>query len=218
MWHHLAPPYLVRDASYQREVSRRLWRHFAADTDAVIFVIDSSDQARLEEARDLMLTVLADPYIHDCCTVLLFLNKQVCFFFLIFHPIYPKRTRLLHRPRLSCQEGMYITLHYFSIPSTSTVLSLPYVFSSSLPPFRNSDQPLCHVVGTPLPSPLRCVPSFLYGGKRSAFFFALSTRVESLMRTQARRFSQANFPQKKSYLARFKLTTLIFVVARGLAH
>ena len=56
---------------------RPLWRHYYPDTDAVIFVIDSSDWERLEEARDLMLNVLADPNLHDCRTVLIFLSKQV---------------------------------------------------------------------------------------------------------------------------------------------
>eukprot|EP00904_Undaria_pinnatifida_P013886 jgi/Undpi1/9628/HiC_scaffold_27.g12084.m1 len=55
---------------------RPLWRHYYVNTDALIFVIDSSDQERLEEARDEMLNVLRDPNMRDCGTVLIFLNKQ----------------------------------------------------------------------------------------------------------------------------------------------
>eukprot|EP00752_Nemacystus_decipiens_P009776 g8731.t1 len=55
---------------------RRLWRHYYANSDALIFVVDSSDHERMEEARDEMFHVLKDPNMDDCQTVLIFLNKQ----------------------------------------------------------------------------------------------------------------------------------------------
>ncbi|CAN0476668.1 unnamed protein product, partial [Hapterophycus canaliculatus] len=55
---------------------RPLWRHYFVNTDALIFMVDSSDQERLEEARDEMFHVLRDPNMDDCQTVLIFLNKQ----------------------------------------------------------------------------------------------------------------------------------------------
>lgn len=55
---------------------RPLWRHYYVNTDALVFVIDSSDQERLEEARDEMFNVLRDPNMRECKTVLIFLNKQ----------------------------------------------------------------------------------------------------------------------------------------------
>ncbi|CAM9356501.1 unnamed protein product [Scytosiphon promiscuus] len=55
---------------------RPLWRHYFVNTDALIFVVDSSDQERIEEARDEMFHVLRDPNMDDCQTVLIFLNKQ----------------------------------------------------------------------------------------------------------------------------------------------
>lgn len=56
---------------------RPLWRHYFVNTDAMIFVVDSSDLTRLEEARDEMFNVLKDPNMDDCHTVLILLNKQV---------------------------------------------------------------------------------------------------------------------------------------------
>eukprot|EP00903_Cladosiphon_okamuranus_P013373 g12463.t1 len=55
---------------------RPLWRHYYANTDALIFVLDSSDHERMEEARDEMFHVLKDPSMDGCQTVLVFLNKQ----------------------------------------------------------------------------------------------------------------------------------------------
>ena len=43
----------------------------------------------------------------------------------------------------------------FFIPSTA------FALVPQLPRFRNSDQPLGHIAGTPPPSPLRSMPSFL---------------------------------------------------------
>ncbi|CAM9357097.1 unnamed protein product [Scytosiphon promiscuus] len=55
---------------------RPLWRHYFENTDALIFVMDSSDHERIEEARDEMFYVLRDPNMDACRTVLIFLNKQ----------------------------------------------------------------------------------------------------------------------------------------------
>lgn len=65
-----------RDIGGQTKL-RPLWRHYYANTDALIFVVDSSDLERMEEARDEMFHVLRDPNMDDCQTVLMFLNKQV---------------------------------------------------------------------------------------------------------------------------------------------
>eukprot|EP00752_Nemacystus_decipiens_P009788 g8739.t1 len=55
---------------------RPLWRHYYINTDALIFVVDSSDLERIEEARDEMFHVLRDPNMDGCQTVLILLNKQ----------------------------------------------------------------------------------------------------------------------------------------------
>ena len=67
---------LDRDIGGQSKL-RPLYRHYYVNMDALIFVIDSADQERLEEARDVMLDFLGDPDTRDCHTVLIFLNKQV---------------------------------------------------------------------------------------------------------------------------------------------
>ncbi|CAN0144135.1 unnamed protein product, partial [Laminaria digitata] len=67
--------YLVRDISAGSKI-RPLLCHYFAGAEALIYVIDSTDQERLEEAVDLMRNVLADPNTHHCHTVLIFLNKQ----------------------------------------------------------------------------------------------------------------------------------------------
>ena len=66
----------ARDIGGQTKL-RPLWRHYYINTDALIFVVDSSDLERIEEARDEMFHVLRDPSMDGCQTVLILLNKQV---------------------------------------------------------------------------------------------------------------------------------------------
>lgn len=65
-----------RDVGGQAKL-RSLWRYYFVDTDALIFMVDSSDEARIEEARDEMFHVLRDPNMDGCQNVLIMLNKQV---------------------------------------------------------------------------------------------------------------------------------------------
>lgn len=65
-----------RDIGGQTKL-RPLWRHYFVNTDALIFVMDSSDHERMEEARDELFHVLRDPNMDACQTVLILLNKQV---------------------------------------------------------------------------------------------------------------------------------------------
>ncbi|CAN0474714.1 unnamed protein product [Ectocarpus sp. 12 AP-2014] len=55
---------------------RPLWHHYFINTDALIFVVDSNDHERIEEARDELFHILQDPNMDGCQTVLIFLNKQ----------------------------------------------------------------------------------------------------------------------------------------------
>lgn len=68
--------YSARDIGGQSKL-RPLWRHYFINTDALVFVVDSSDLERIEEARDEMFHVLRDPNMDACQTVLILLNKQV---------------------------------------------------------------------------------------------------------------------------------------------
>jgi ADP-ribosylation factor protein 1 len=54
---------------------RPLWRHYYANTNAVIFVVDSNDRERLAEARDELQKMLSDDQLRECI-VLVFANKQ----------------------------------------------------------------------------------------------------------------------------------------------
>ena len=68
---------------------------------------------------------------------------------------------------------------FFSIPST--IFALP----TQLPPSRNSSQPLGYTTGTPPPSPLRCMSSFLSRENGSAVPSLVDSR--RIVRTHAAR-------------------------------
>jgi len=56
---------------------RRLWSHYFMGTDAVIFVVDSSDKTRFDEAREQLDRIIYSDEIKDTCKcLLLFANKQ----------------------------------------------------------------------------------------------------------------------------------------------
>jgi len=54
---------------------RPLWRHYYANTEGVIFVVDSSDRDRVAESRDELHRMLSDDELRDA-TLLVFANKQ----------------------------------------------------------------------------------------------------------------------------------------------
>jgi ADP-ribosylation factor 1/2 len=62
------------DIGGQKKI-RSLWYHYFHDTDAVIFVVDSNDPARLEEARE-ELTHLMNNDLLSKAVLLVFANKQ----------------------------------------------------------------------------------------------------------------------------------------------
>ena len=54
---------------------RALWKHYFAGTDALIFVVDSSDKKRLALAKHELLRLLEDEELHGV-PLLVFANKQ----------------------------------------------------------------------------------------------------------------------------------------------
>merc|ERR1712020_311123 len=54
---------------------RPLWRHYYVNTDALIWVVDSADQDRLEESAEEMKQVLNSPELSEA-KVLVYANKQ----------------------------------------------------------------------------------------------------------------------------------------------
>jgi ADP-ribosylation factor protein 1 len=58
-----------------RDKIRSLWRHYYRDCNALIFVIDSNDKDRMEEARSELLKMSNDDELRDVC-ILVMANKQ----------------------------------------------------------------------------------------------------------------------------------------------
>merc|ERR1712025_1236032 len=54
---------------------RKLWRYYYHGTDAAIFVVDSSDRDRIEDAREELFKMLNEEEMRDA-VVLVFANKQ----------------------------------------------------------------------------------------------------------------------------------------------
>merc|ERR1719440_1174492 len=54
---------------------RKLWRHYYLGTHGVIFVIDSSDRDRIQDARDELWKLLGDEELRDA-VLLVLANKQ----------------------------------------------------------------------------------------------------------------------------------------------
>merc|ERR1711957_353350 len=54
---------------------RRLWRHYYQGTDGLIFIVDSNDRERVEDAREELQNILREEEMQDAA-VLVFANKQ----------------------------------------------------------------------------------------------------------------------------------------------
>jgi signal recognition particle receptor subunit beta len=52
-----------------------LWRHYFESTEAIVWVVDSSDTQRLHEAREELLRVLSEEQLRGA-PLLVFANKQ----------------------------------------------------------------------------------------------------------------------------------------------
>ena len=66
--------FTVWDVGGQDKI-RPLWRHYYSGTQGLIFVVDSSDTARLEEARSELHKIINDREMKDAL-LLVFANKQ----------------------------------------------------------------------------------------------------------------------------------------------
>ena len=64
----------IWDVGGQKKI-RDLWRHYYSHTDALIFIIDSCDEDRLELAKEELEAVLSDEELRDV-PVLVYANKQ----------------------------------------------------------------------------------------------------------------------------------------------
>lgn len=66
--------FTVWDVGGQSQI-RPLWRHYYTGTQALIFVVDSSDRDRIDEARKELIRLLNDRELSKT-VVLVFANKQ----------------------------------------------------------------------------------------------------------------------------------------------
>ena len=58
-----------------RDKIRPLYRHYFQNTNIIVFVIDSNDKERLQEAQEEMFKMLSEDELREC-TVLILANKQ----------------------------------------------------------------------------------------------------------------------------------------------
>lgn len=54
---------------------RPLWRHYYTGTQGLVFVVDSQDRERIDEAKQELHRILTDREMKDCL-LLVFANKQ----------------------------------------------------------------------------------------------------------------------------------------------
>lgn len=66
--------FTVWDVGGQNKI-RALWRHYYQNTQGVIFVIDSNDRERIEDAREELQKMLNEDELRDA-VLLVFANKQ----------------------------------------------------------------------------------------------------------------------------------------------
>ena len=66
--------FTVWDVGFQEKL-RRLWNHYFKDTQGLIFVVDSSDEERMSEARQVLFDALESPELEGVPLVVIG-NKQ----------------------------------------------------------------------------------------------------------------------------------------------
>ncbi|KAL1778925.1 ADP-ribosylation factor 1 [Sigmodon hispidus] len=66
--------FTVWDVGGQDKI-RPLWRHYFQNTQGLIFVVDSNDRERVNEAREELMRMLAEDELRDA-VLLVFANKQ----------------------------------------------------------------------------------------------------------------------------------------------
>uniref|UniRef100_UPI00358F1F85 ADP-ribosylation factor 4-like isoform X2 n=1 Tax=Myxine glutinosa TaxID=7769 RepID=UPI00358F1F85 len=66
--------FTVWDVGGQDKI-RPLWRHYFQSTQGVIFVVDSNDRERIEEAVEELHKMMSEDELHDA-VILVFANKQ----------------------------------------------------------------------------------------------------------------------------------------------
>uniref|UniRef100_A0A8C5PG10 DM1 domain-containing protein n=1 Tax=Leptobrachium leishanense TaxID=445787 RepID=A0A8C5PG10_9ANUR len=102
--------FTVWDVGGQDKI-RPLWRHYFQNTQGLIFVVDSNDRERVNEAREELSRMLAEDELRDA-VLLVFANKQCCLLnvFSEFGPLYS--LKLLPNAGVS-EPGYYAVIKYY---------------------------------------------------------------------------------------------------------
>merc|ERR1719482_2145177 len=66
--------FTVWDVGGQDKI-RKLWRYYYENTQGLIFVVDSNDRDRIEDAREELMNILGEDEMRDAAVVV-FANKQ----------------------------------------------------------------------------------------------------------------------------------------------
>ncbi|KAH3764130.1 ADP-ribosylation factor 1 [Pelomyxa schiedti] len=66
--------FTVWDVGGQDKI-RPLWRHYFQNTEGLLFVVDSNDRERIDEARDVLQRMMAEEELRDAILIV-FANKQ----------------------------------------------------------------------------------------------------------------------------------------------
>ncbi|XP_035671605.1 ADP-ribosylation factor-like [Branchiostoma floridae] len=67
--------FTVWDVGGQEKI-RQLWRHYYQNSEGLIFVVDSADRARLEEAREELFGIMESPEFPRGTPIVVIANKQ----------------------------------------------------------------------------------------------------------------------------------------------
>eukprot|EP00112_Aurelia_sp_Birch-Aquarium-sp1_P008910 Seg1996.1 transcript_id=Seg1996.1/GoldUCD/mRNA.D3Y31 product="ADP-ribosylation factor" protein_id=Seg1996.1/GoldUCD/D3Y31 len=67
--------FTVWDVGGQEKI-RQLWRHYYQGSDGLLFVVDSSDIARLAEAKQELMNIILHEDMTQTCPVVILANKQ----------------------------------------------------------------------------------------------------------------------------------------------
>ncbi|KAK6455798.1 putative ADP-ribosylation factor [Scheffersomyces xylosifermentans] len=116
--------FAVWDCGGQERI-RPLWRHYFTGTNALIYVVDSSDLKRLDESKKELLRVINDKELANCLLIVL-ANKQD-----VYDSIKPKE--LIERFELNKLTGEHTwsVIPTIAIDGTGLVETLNWISSHS---------------------------------------------------------------------------------------
>jgi len=89
---------------------RPLWRHYYTGSEGLIFVVDSADRDRIDEARQELHRIIGDREMRNAL-LLVFANKQDLPGGIIYPPYSRRHTNFLHSILLTGQSDVTCRSH-----------------------------------------------------------------------------------------------------------